>query len=102
MRYYAPMAPLTVATTAATLIDRWRSGGDKAMIAATAVATGSALAMTGYLVRTVTLPLLHGEVPAGISDQRRLIRTWHRTNAVRLVAVAVASLALRRAAGAGS
>jgi hypothetical protein len=32
VRYYAPIAPLTLAATAATLIDRWRGGGSKAMI----------------------------------------------------------------------
>jgi len=53
VRYHASLAPLTLAATAATLIDRWRGGGSKTMIAATAVATGSAVAMTGYLVRTV-------------------------------------------------
>lgn len=102
VRYYAPVAPLTLAATAATLIDRWREGGSKSMIAATAVSTVSAVAMTGYLVRTVNLPLLHGDVPVSASERRRLIRTWHRTNAVRLVALVGASLAMRRTVSASS
>jgi hypothetical protein len=102
VRYYAPVAPLTLAATAATLIDRWRAGGNRTMIAAAAVATGSAVAMTGYLVRTVNLPLLHGDMPIGASERRRLIRTWHRTNAVRLVALVGASLAMRRTASTSS
>lgn len=102
VRYYAPVAPLTLAATAATLIDRWRGGGSKSMIAAAAVATVSAVAMTGYLVRTVSLPLLRGNTPMSATERRRLIRTWHRTNAVRMVALVGASLAMRRTAAASS
>jgi hypothetical protein len=102
VRYYAPIAPLTLAATAATLTDHWRGGGSKAMIAATAVATGSAVAMTGYLVRTVNLPLLHGDLPVSAHERRRLIRIWHQTNAARLVALAGASWAMRRTARANS
>ena len=31
LRYYAPVAPLTIVATTAALIDRWRSGSDKRM-----------------------------------------------------------------------
>jgi len=55
VRYYAPAAPLTPAATAATLIDRWRAGDSKTMIAAAAVATGSA---------AVRLVALAGAAPA--------------------------------------
>jgi hypothetical protein len=101
VRYYAPVAPVTLVTTAVTLTGRWREGCSKPMIAATAVATGSAVGLTGYLVRTVNLPLLY-DGPMTASERRRLIRTWHRTNAVRLVALVGASLAMRRTAGASS
>jgi hypothetical protein len=102
VRYHGPMTPLTLAATAATLIDHWRRAGSKTMIAATAVATGSAAAMTGYLVRTVNLPLLHDDLPISAHERHRLIRIWHHTNAIRLVALAAASLAMRRTARANS
>lgn len=101
VRYYAPLAPLTIAATTVTLIDRWRSGGDRTMIILAAASTASAGGLTAYLVRTVNLPLLHGNVRIGASGHRRLIRTWHRVNAVRLATLVGASLALRRTAAAG-
>jgi len=61
LRYYAPTAPLTLAATTATLVDRWRTDGDKRMIAAAAVSTALATALSAYLVRTVNLRLLRAD-----------------------------------------
>jgi Domain of unknown function (DUF1772) len=98
LRYYAPAAPLTIAATTATLIDSWRSGGDRSMIVAAAVNTAAAVALTGYLVRTVNVRLLSGAMPLDSAERRRMIRIWHRTNGLRLTAVAGAWFTLRRAA----
>jgi hypothetical protein len=98
LRYYAPIAPLTLVATTAALIDSWRSGGDRRMIAAATVNTVAAVGLTGYLVRTVNVPLLTGAVPTDGSDRHRMVRRWHRANGVRLAAVAGAWLTLRRVA----
>jgi hypothetical protein len=98
LRYYAPVAPLTLVATAATLVDSWRSGGDRRLIAAAAASTVAAVGLTGYLVRTVNVPLLSGAVPVDSADRPRMLRRWHRANGVRLAAVAGAWFALRRAA----
>jgi Domain of unknown function (DUF1772) len=97
LRYYAPVGPLTVATTAVALVDSWRAGGDRRMIALAATSTGAAFALTGYLVRAVNLKLLSDSAPLPDSERRQIVATWHRANGVRLVAVAGAWLALRRA-----
>src|SRR6266699_2685096 len=68
LRYYAPVAPLTVVATTAALIDSWRSGGDKRMIVAAAANTAAAVALTGYLVRTVNVRLLSGALPVDSSE----------------------------------
>jgi hypothetical protein len=95
LRYYAPIAPLTLASTGAALVDGWRSGGDRRMVAAAAASTVAAVGLTGYLVRTVNVPLLTG---AGAVPTDKMITRWHRANGVRLAAVAGAWLALRRVA----
>jgi uncharacterized membrane protein (UPF0136 family) len=98
LRYYAPIAPLTLVATTAALIDSWCSGGDRRMIAAAAVNTVAAVGLTGYLVRTVNISLLAGAVPTDSSDRQRMLKRWHRANGIRLAAVAGAWLTLRRAA----
>ena len=97
VRYYAPAAPVTLAATAATLIDSWRSGGDRRVIITAAASTASAAALTGYLVRTVNRQLLRGGTRPGATESRNMVRTWHRVNLVRLLALAAAAAAQRRA-----
>jgi hypothetical protein len=97
LRYYAPVGPLTIATTSIALVDSWRAGGNRRLIALAAVNTAAAAALTGYLVRTVNLQLLSGSAPVPDGERRRMLATWHGANAVRLAAVASAWFALRRA-----
>lgn len=96
VRYFAPAAPVTLAATAATLIDSWRSGGDRRVIIAAAASTASAAALTGYLVRTVNRQLLRGGTRLSATESRDLVRIWHRVNLVRLLALAAAVEAQRR------
>ena len=42
LRYYLPAAPVTLAATAATLGDSWRSGGDRRAITTAAASTAAA------------------------------------------------------------
>jgi hypothetical protein len=97
VRYYLPATPLTLVATAATLIDSWRSGGDRRAIATAAAGTASAAALTGYLVRAVNLRLLQSASPLDQAERSRLVRAWHRGNLARLSFLAVAVLALRQA-----
>jgi hypothetical protein len=98
VRYYLPVAPVTLTAIVATLIDSWRSGGDRRAIAAAAVTTASAGALTAYLVRTVNLRLLHSGKALSASEGRKLVGTWHRGNLLRLLALVGAAWTLRRAA----
>lgn len=98
LRYYAPVAPVTIGATAAALIDIWRAGGDRRLVVAATVNTAVAVALTGYLVRTVNVRLLSSNTPPDNAERERLLRTWHRANGARLVAVAGAFISLRRAA----
>jgi hypothetical protein len=97
LRYYLPAAPVTLVATAAALVGSWRSGGDKRLITTAAASTASAAVLTAYLVRTVNLRLLHSEKPMSATECRRLVRTWHRGNLVRLLTLTVAAGALRQA-----
>ncbi len=97
LRYYLPVAPVTLAATAATLVDHWRSGGDRRVIITAAVSTTAATALTAYLVRTVNLRLLRSNEPLSATEVRRLLRLWHRGNLLRLLALTVAIWALHLA-----
>lgn len=102
LRYYLPAAPATLAATAATLARSWRSGGDRRVIATAGLSTAVAMAVTVHLVRTVNLRLLGSDRPLSAEEGRRLVRTWHRGNLVRLLALAVAMWALRQDARGGT
>jgi hypothetical protein len=96
VRYYIPAAPLTLAATAATLINSWRSGGDRRAIIIAATSTASATALTAHLIRTVNLRLLQSKEPMSTAEYSRLVKTWHRGNLVRLLALAVAASSVQR------
>lgn len=90
-RYFLPVAPLTVSSVVAlAATERTRP----AVAAAAFTVAGAAL--TGPLVRTVTLDLLTGRA-TDPADPARLVRTWHRVHRVRLALVGAAAVALARA-----
>ena len=95
LRYYLPFAPLTLIATVAALIDKWRSGGDRGMIALASTSTAFAAGLTAYLVRGVNLRLLQNPKPLAPNESRRLVTTWQRVNSVRLILLVVAVWALR-------
>jgi hypothetical protein len=96
VRYYAPIAPLALGATGVSLLTSWRSGGDRRLITAAGTSVASALALSGYLIRTVNQPLLVGAGTLPEVEEHRLVSTWHRVNAVRLVALAASSAAMSR------
>ena len=93
VRYYLPVAPLALGAHGVALLQSWRTGGDRRLIAAAGTSVASALALSGYLVQTVNRPLLSGTGPLSEADRHRLVSTWHRVNAVRLIALAAATAA---------
>jgi hypothetical protein len=95
LRYYAPVAPLTLASTAAALTGSWRDGGDRRAIVVAAAGTATATGLTAYLVRTASREML--EQKPDPARREELARKWHRGNLVRLAALIVAQLAFRRA-----
>lgn len=97
LRYYAPVAPVTLAATAVTVVRGWRAGNRPAAVTA-AASTAAAMGLTGFMVRTVILPMFRGDLPADDAERRARIRIWHRANVARMAAVAVATVAVRRAA----
>ena len=89
-RYHLPVAPVTVGSVMAlAATERTRS-----TVAAAVFATAGA-ALTGPLVRTVTLDLLTGRTTDPV-ERARMVRTWHRVNQVRLALVGAAAVALAR------
>jgi Domain of unknown function (DUF1772) len=98
VRYYAPVAPMTLAATGATLVESWRSGGDRRVVGTAAASVLSAVALTAYLVRTINRRLLLGAEPLDEAERSALVGRWHRVNLARLAALVVAAATLRRAA----
>lgn len=98
VRYYLPLAPLAFGATGMTLVRGWRAGGDRRAVAAAAVGMTSAAALSGYLIRSVNLPLLTGDEPLTDSDRRRLVTTWHLVNGLRLGTLVLAMASLSRIA----
>jgi hypothetical protein len=94
VRYFAPVAPAAVGGTAELLVESWRTGGDRRAVAAATATLGAALGLSAYLIRSINVPLLRGEV--GEESQPRLISRWHRGNAVRLGLLAATEILVRR------
>jgi hypothetical protein len=86
LRYYAPVLPVTVATTAAALITGWGIEGARRWLAMTAGCSISGLAITGYLVRRVNLKVMFAATPPPQPERDALIDLWYRLNLVRIAA----------------
>ena len=96
VRYFAPVAGVALAPTAVSLVRAGRTGASQPLIGVAAACVVSAAGLSGYLIRTVNLPLLTADVSLTSWDRDRLVRRWHRVNAVRLVALAGALGSLSR------
>lgn len=96
VRYFAPVAPLVFGATTVTLVQSLQSGGDRRLIATTAASMATATALSAYLIRSVNRDLLTSDEPLSERDRHRIVTCWHKTNAVRLVVLAIASASLFR------
>lgn len=96
-RYYALTAPAGIPALLAAVPAGWPARDCRSwlVLAATSSVTGGAV--TAYLVRSVNLRLFFGDTPLTDVDRSRLLRTWYRLNAVKLVSAGGAWLAARRA-----
>jgi hypothetical protein len=95
VRYFAPVAPAAIGGTAVVLVLSGQTVSVDRRASAAATATfGAALGLSAYLIRSINIPLLKGEV--GEEVQPRLISRWHRGNAVRLCLLAAAEMLVRR------
>jgi hypothetical protein len=97
VRYYAPVAPVTLAATAAAVRTGWRTEGARRWLAAMAACSTVGLAISAYLIRRVNLPVMFSATPPPPAERDALIRTWYRLNAVRIAATAAALFAAHRA-----
>jgi hypothetical protein len=94
LRYFGPVAPAAVGGTAAVLVRSRQTGADRRAVAAAAATLGAALGLSAYLIRSINIPLLKGEVDEEVRP--RLITRWHRGNAVRLCLLAATEMLMRR------
>jgi hypothetical protein len=97
-RYHVPAAPVVAGSSLAALVTGLRHDGDRPALAVAAGSSLVATALTGYLVRTVNLRLLDDGPPIGGDERQQLLDRWHGVNRLRLALLAVASIALERAA----
>ncbi|GAA4534653.1 anthrone oxygenase family protein [Mycobacterium paraffinicum] len=97
LRYYAPAAPITVATTAAAVSKGWEIDDARRWLAVTAGCSIAGLGVTGYLIRAVNLAVMFATTPPPPEERDRLIRTWYRLNLVRIAAAGGALFAANRA-----
>jgi hypothetical protein len=97
VRYYAPVAPLTLATTVAALITGWQTVTARRWLATAAASTVFGAATTGYLIRNVNLTLFFAAQPPPPAERDALIRSWYRINILRTAAAGVALFGAYRA-----
>lgn len=93
LRYFAPIAPITVAATIGALATSRRTEPNRALLA---VAAGTLLgsdALTAYIVRVLNTRLFVAGRPITATEQDRMLRTWYRLNAVRVALCGIAWLA---------
>lgn len=90
VRYYVPVAPAALISAGISLVRDWRAGEDPRLVATRAASILGALALTGYLVRSVNVPLLKASKPFTDLERADLCRRWHTANAVRLTLVGTA------------
>jgi uncharacterized membrane protein YeiB len=80
VRYFLPVAPAALVCT----------GKDRRVVAARATSVVGALALTGYLIRSVNVPLLNAREPLTDLEQADLCGMWQKANAVRVALVGTA------------
>jgi hypothetical protein len=98
VRYHLPVGPVILGATVTALVSG-RDGGPerRRWSAASAAGTLVAAASTGYVVRSINVPLFFAADAPPAAEREALLRRWYALNALRTAATAVAWLAARRA-----
>ena len=94
LRYFGPVAPAAIGGTAVQLTLAWQRSADRRAAAVATATLGAAMGLSAYLIRTINLPLLSGEVD--VEMRPRLISDWHKANVVRLCLLAATEIFIRR------
>lgn len=97
VRYYLPGAPIALGAGPAALVAGWASLGARRWLAASAAGSLTGGVVTGYIVRGLNTKLFFAAEQPDRVEREALLRRWHRLNAVRLLASAVALFATHRA-----
>ncbi|WP_199435531.1 DUF1772 domain-containing protein [Qaidamihabitans albus] len=95
VRYFALNGLVAIPASGLALATAWRQG-HRAAAGTAAGALGAAVALSGFLIRTVNVPLLTGNEglpPARLSG---LKARWHAANALRLLALGAGIVAIER------
>ncbi len=97
VRYYAPVLPATLASTAGAVTTGWGNRGARRWLSVAAVCSIVGAALTGYLVREVNMKVMFAATPLPAAERDARIRLWYRLNIVRIAAAAGALFAAHRA-----
>jgi len=94
LRYFGPVASAAIGGTAVVLTMAWQRGADRRAAVAATATLSAAMGLSAYLIRSINIPLLNGEVE--VEMRPRLISRWHKGNAVRLCLLAATEIFMRR------
>lgn len=97
VRYYAPVAPVTLASTAAAVVAGWGAEGARRWLTIAAGCSVSGVALTAYLISAVNLKVMFAAKPPPPAERDARIRLWYRLNIVRIAAAGGALFAAHRA-----
>jgi Anthrone oxygenase len=97
VRYYAPVAPITLASTAAAVVAGWGAEGARRWLTIAAGCSVVGLAITAYLIRAVNLKVMFAAEPPPPAERDARIRLWYRLNIVRIATAGGALFAAHRA-----
>lgn len=85
LRYFAPVAPLTMAAALTALATSRRIPGGRSWIATAVAALTASDVLTAYIVRALNARLFVAGHQLTPDEQHTLLRRWYRLNAARIV-----------------
>ena len=97
VRYYAPVLPITMASTAAAVAAGWDAKGARRWLIAAAGCSVTGLTVTAYLVRAVNLKVMFAAEPPPAAERDARIQIWYRLNIVRIATTGGVLFAVQRA-----
>lgn len=92
VRYYLPVAPITVVASVSALIAGWDTPSDRRWLGTSVVGTLSGGLLTAHIVREINLKLFFADRPLAGTEREDLLQRWYRLNKIRLMASGVAWL----------